>query len=222
MQKLWQNTSIWDTYFKNKIDRSLNRRVWSSITVIFPSKPFILHHGLLKTQKNDKHLKPQWRLWWELLKATENCWKLRFRGYGERECTFLLTNYSILAIQICTQECPTFPQGPGMAPQNTVPAEEIQSMFWCINLLCEISHHTVPGFGQNLDISFETIFKTFCGKRISRFLSLSLKNAHPLFFRGPLSIFGENGSHNVTHQVMLVENGWHLSYVCIINSWIRP
>ena len=58
-------------------------------------------------------------------------WKLRFSGFGERECTFLFTNKRIFTIKIWTQECPASPQRPGIALQSTAPMEEMQSMFRC-------------------------------------------------------------------------------------------
>ena len=36
-----------------------------------------------------------------------------------------------------------------------------------LTLLCEISHHTLPGLAPNFKLSFKTTFKTFCWKQIS-------------------------------------------------------
>jgi hypothetical protein len=49
-------------------------------------------------------------------------------------------------------------------------------------LLWEISHHTVLRFALNLEFSFETTFKTLCGKPISWFFLVTHKKGHLLCF----------------------------------------
>jgi len=82
-------------------------------------------------------------------------------------------------------------------------------------VLWEISCCTVLWSSQNFGISFRATFITFCGKQIFQFPSLNLRKCLPWFFQAAPSRFGEVGCHRLSHQLTLVENGWHLPYAQI-------